>query len=64
MGMFERMCPYPLRAARLSISFTLFPWLRPQAHWSRNLTESAKRDGETIWYVRWLWVQISYSRWA
>jgi hypothetical protein len=64
LGRIERLVPYPLRAARISLSLTLFPWWRPRFQWNCNLTDTAKRDGETIWYARWLWFQISYSRWV
>lgn len=63
MGFFERRVPYPLRAAKVSIDFTLFPWWKPEFHYKKELTEEAKRNGSTIWYVRWLWVQVSFSRW-
>lgn len=64
LGFVERHVPYPLRAAKLSISFTLFPWWRPFFQWNRRLTEAAKREGTPIWYVRWLFIQISYARWV
>lgn len=57
--------PYPLRAAR--VSFALMPfgfWLKPQFVYRRSLTERAKADGETIWWARWAWFQISFSRWV
>lgn len=57
--------PYPLRAMRLSLSVNPFGfWLKPSFRHQRSLTERAKADGETIWWVRWLWFQISYSRWV
>lgn len=62
-----RLIPYPLRAARLNLSLKfnlLDPWLLPQFTWKRNLTEQAKKDGETIWWARWLYFQVSYSRWV
>ena len=56
--------PYPLRAMKISIDLNPFGfWVRPSFTWQTNLTESAKADGEIIWWVRWLWFQISYSRW-
>jgi hypothetical protein len=64
MGYFERRTPYPLRAAKLSIAFTLFPWWKPSFHYNKKLTEAAKRDGATIWKFSWLWVQISFGRWV
>lgn len=58
------LIPYPLRAAKVAVEFAPFSWwLKPQ--WQkRSLTEPAKEAGETIWYARWLCVQISYSRWV
>lgn len=56
--------PYPMRAARIAIEIMPFGfWLRPRWH-RRKLTEAAKEQGETIWYVRWAWFQVSYSRWV
>lgn len=63
LGLVERFVPYPARAARLSISLTVFPWWKPAYH-KRHLTEQEKEDGEVIWWARWMWVQVSYSRWA
>lgn len=57
--------PYPLRATKISISFNPFGfWPVPQFVHKRNLTERARADGETIWWVRWLWLQVSYGRWV
>lgn len=56
--------PYPLRAMRISLELNPFGfWLIPSFGWRRDLTEVAKADGETIWWLRWAWLQISYSRW-
>ena len=63
LGFIERRVPYPLRAARLGVSFTLFPWWIPSFRHT-GISESAKRDGNVIWYGRWLFVQIEYRRWA
>lgn len=63
LGFIERRIPYPIRAAKLSIEFTLFPWWKPRFHHNSRLTEDEKQLGITIWYMRWLWVQIAYSRW-
>ena len=60
-----RFIPYPLRAAKISLSLKLNlfdPWWLPDFTWKRDLTEQAKKDGRTIWWVRWLYFQISYSR--
>jgi hypothetical protein len=56
---------YPLRAMR--ISFELMPfgiWLKPQFVYRRHLAEQALESGERLWWFRWLWVQVSYSRWT
>lgn len=59
------MIPYPLRAARLSLDVNLFGfWWKPQFVHRDRLTESARANGETIWWMRWAWFQISYSRWV
>ena len=56
--------PYPLRAAKISIDFNPFGfWLKPSFTYRQDLTEQARRDGNAIWWARWLWFQISYSRW-
>jgi len=64
MGFFERRVPYPLRAARITVSFILFPWIKPSFNYNKEMPEQARRGGDTIWYARWLWVQIAYSRWS
>lgn len=57
--------PYPLRAARIAIELHPFGfWLVPSWHYRSQLSESARMDGETIWWARWLWFQVSYSRWV
>lgn len=57
--------PYPLRAAKLSLSINPFGfWLAPSWFYKGELTERARADGAAIWWVRWLWFQISYSRWV
>lgn len=56
--------PYPLRATRIALELNPFGfWLLPRARFRRDLTESAKADGEPIWWVRWAWFQISFGRW-
>jgi hypothetical protein len=58
------MIPYPLRATRLALELNPFGfWVLPRFHWRRDLMEAAKADGATIWYARWAWFQISFSRW-
>lgn len=57
--------PYPLRATKISLELNPFGfWAVPRFHWKRRLTEAAKADGATIWWVRWLWFQISFGRWV
>jgi hypothetical protein len=64
MNRIRRLIPYPLRAARLSIDLAPFCfWLIPRGHYREKMTERSKANGETIWWFRWLWFQISYSRW-
>jgi len=61
----SRYIPYPLRAAKLSLDLNIFGvWWKPDWHYCKELTESAKANGEPIWWVRWLWFQLSYSRWV
>ena len=56
--------PYPLRAARISFCINPFGfWWKPQYGHFKNMPELFREAGETIWWVRWLWFQISYSRW-
>ncbi len=57
--------PYPLRATRISLDLNPFGfWLKPKFMWKKDLTEHAKENGATIWWARWAWFQISYSRWV
>lgn len=56
--------PYPWCAMRIGFDFMPFGfWLRPEFVHRRYLTEAARASGETIWWARWLWFQISYRRW-
>jgi hypothetical protein len=56
--------PYPLRATRIALELNPFGfWLVPAFSWRHDLTEIAKADGACIWWLRWAWFQISYSRW-
>lgn len=60
-----RRLPYPLRATKLSLDLNIFGfWWKPDWHYRPNLTEAAKADGTRIWWFRWLWFQVSYSRWV
>lgn len=59
-----KIVPYPLRATRISLSLNPFGfWWKPDFNYKKDLTEIAKREGATIWWVRWAWFQIEYSRW-
>lgn len=60
-----RLIRYPLSAAKLSIDIQPFGfWLVPRVTYRRDLTEMAKKQGSAIWWARWAWFQISYSRWV
>ena len=60
----KRIIPYPLRAARISISIMPFGfWWKPVFVHKSQLTEKAKADGATVWWFNFAWFQISYSRW-
>lgn len=57
--------PYPLRAAKISIEINPFGfWIKPTCLYNKYLSERAKADGSTIWWARWAWFQVSYSRWV
>ena len=58
----SRIIPYPLRAASISITFVPFTFWWPSFTYKGRLTEHAKEQGETIWWARFAWFQISYSR--
>lgn len=59
-----RVIPYPLRAMKFSLDFQPFGfWLKPSFTHRKNLSEGARQNGATIWWARWAWFQISYSRW-
>ena len=61
----KKVIPYPLRAAKISIDFQPFGfWLKPSFTHRKDLPERAKANGETIWWARWAWFQISFSRWV
>lgn len=55
--------PYPARAAKLTVDINPFGcWWIPSFVHRRTLSERARAEGETIWFARWLILQISYSR--
>lgn len=57
--------PYPMRAAKISLDLNPFHfWWKPSFMHRKSLTEAARANGETIWWGRWAWFQISYSRWV
>lgn len=61
LGPISRRIPYPLRAASISLTFVPFTFWWP-SFVQPYLTEAARANGETIWWVRFAWFQISYSR--
>jgi hypothetical protein len=61
---FKNPIPYPLRAMRISISIKPFGfWFIPRFVHRNKMSEFHRQQGETIWWARWAWFQISYSRW-
>jgi hypothetical protein len=62
LGPIVRRIPYPLRAARISFAFAPFTFWKPSFTHRKSLTEKARANGETIWWARFAWFQISYSR--
>lgn len=57
------LLPYPLRAARISVSFGLHICWVPVFYHNKKLTEWAKEQGSIIWSVRWLFIHVDFSRW-
>jgi hypothetical protein len=56
--------PYPLKAAKISIEIRPFGfWFIPRWNFKLDLSENARAGGYKIWYARWAWFQISFSRW-
>lgn len=65
MGPVQRRIPYPLRAFKISIDINPFgPWWKPELVDRRCMSEDRKRAGESQLWIRWLWIQISFSRWV
>jgi hypothetical protein len=62
--MMPKLIPYPLSAAKITLELMPFGiWLKPRFRYRRHLSEMDREQGDTIWWARWLWFQISYSRW-
>jgi hypothetical protein len=60
-----KLIPYPLRAAKISVDFAPFTfWWKPSFTHRKTMGEAYRANGETIWWARWAWFQISYSRWV
>jgi hypothetical protein len=62
LGPIVRRIPYPLRSACISFDVAPFTFWKPSFTHCKNLTEKARANGETIWWARFAWFQISYSR--
>lgn len=60
----NKIIPYPLRAAKISLSINPFNFWWPRFAWKKELTELAKQQGATIWWIRFAWFQFSYGRWV
>lgn len=59
----RRWLPYPLRATCISLDIVPFGfWWKPSFYRRKALSELGRRDGETLWWARWAWFQISYGR--
>ena len=59
----QRRISYPLRSYGLAISFNPFGFWWPDYH-NFNLSEKRKANGDTIWYFRIAWFEISRFRWV
>lgn len=62
LGPIRRRIPYPMRSAIFSLEFAPFTFWRPSFTHRKTMTEAARANGETIWWARFAWFQISYSR--
>lgn len=62
LNFIKRRIPYPLRAARLSLTLNPFGFWKPSFTHRKTLPEAARASGETIWWARFAWFEISYSR--
>jgi hypothetical protein len=60
----KKLIPYPLRAAKISIDIKPFGfWWKPRFVHKKQMPEMMREQGEIIWWARWAWFQIAYSRW-
>lgn len=61
----RKIIPYPLRSAKISIDIMPFGfWWKPTFYRREEMSEKRKRNGDALWWARWAWFQISYSRWV
>lgn len=60
--MANKIIPYPLSAASISLTFAPFAFWWPSFIHRKTLTEAARANAETIWWARFAWFQISYRR--
>lgn len=58
----RRRIPYPLRAVSLSLTIVPFTFWKPSFTHRDWLNEASRANGDTIWWVRFAWFQISYRR--
>lgn len=58
----KNIIPYPLRAAKISIDLHPFIFWMPRFR-KVGLTELAKQQGGCIWYMRFAFIEIRFSRW-
>jgi len=59
----KKIIPYPLRATRINISINPFGFWMPSFVYKKDLSEKARKNGDGIWWLRFAWFQVSYSRW-
>lgn len=62
LGPIVRRIPYPLRSISISLTFVPFTFWRPSFTHRKTMAEAYRANGETIWWARFAWFQISYSR--
>lgn len=59
----SRYIPYPFRAMKLNLALNPFGFWMPRFR-KTGMTEDAKKCGGCIWYARFAWFELSYSRWV